>query len=187
MRTLATGTSKNNPRAIGGFTLIEILVVLVIIGVLIAGTVLSLGVVGRDTALDKERERITALMDYLRDQAALQNREYGMRCFVGGYEFVTYDARSGLWQRLQDDPMTRPRRLPAGIEMTVRIEGRPVVLPAADSKDPDLSPQIMLFSSGDLNLFELTLHRDATGDGVRLAPSEKSDDIEVTALTAATA
>lgn len=83
--------------------------------------------------------------------------------------------------------MTRPRRLPTGIEMTVRIEGRPVVLPAADSRDADLSPQIMLFSSGDLNLFELTLHREATGEGVRLAPSENSDDISVTPLTAANA
>jgi general secretion pathway protein H len=185
MRTLATGTSRNNPHAIGGFTLIEVLVVLLIIGVLTAGTVLSLGLVGRDSALDKERERIAALMDYLRDQATLQNREYGMRCFVGGYEFVAFDARSGVWQRLEDDPMTRPRRLPTGIDMTVSIEGRPIVLPAADASDAEPAPQILLFSSGDLNLFELTLHREATGEGVRLAPSETSDRIDITPLTPA--
>jgi general secretion pathway protein H len=185
MRTLATGISTNNPRAVGGFTLIEILVVLLIIGVLIAGTVLSLGVVGRDSALDKERERIAALMDYLRDQAALQNREYGVRCFVGGYEFVAFDARRGMWQRLEDDPMTRRRRLPTGIDMTVRIEGRPIALPPADDKNDDLSPQILLFSSGELNLFELTLQRTATGEGARLAPSANSDRIEVTTLAAA--
>jgi general secretion pathway protein H len=190
MPTLATGTWTNKPRAISGFTLIEILVVLLIIGVLIAGTVLSIGVVGRDSALDKERDRIAALMDYLRDQAALQNREYGMRCFLGGYEFVVFDARSGQWQRLEDDPMTRPRPLPAGIDMTLHIEGRPIVLPDADDKrkeESDLAPQILLYSSGELNLFELTLHRTATNQGVRLAPSANSDQIEVTALPAAAA
>jgi hypothetical protein len=83
--------------------------------------------------------------------------------------------------------MTRPRRLPTGIDMRVSIEGRPVVLPAADAKDTDLSPQIMLFSSGDLNLFELTLQRTATGEGVRLAPAENTERIDVTPLKAAAA
>ncbi|HXC60498.1 MAG TPA: type II secretion system minor pseudopilin GspH [Steroidobacteraceae bacterium] len=187
MRISATGISTNSPRAIGGFTLIEILVVLLIIGVLVAGTVLSIGVAGRDTSLDKERDRVAALMDYLRDQAALQNREYGMRCFVGGYEFLAYDARTGLWQSLPDDPMMRKRKLPTGIEMTLHIEGRPIVLPAADDRTENPPPQIMLFSSGDLNLFELTLRRAATGEGARLAPSASSDRIDVTPLSAATA
>jgi len=187
MRTLATGISTNSTRPIGGFTLIEILVVLLIIGVLIAGTVLSLGMVGRDSALDKERDRIAALMDYLRDQAALQNREYGMRCFVGGYEFLTFDARTGLWQRLEGDPMTRARQLPTGLDMTLRIEGRPIVLPAAGDRIADLAPQILLFSSGELNLFELTLQRAATGQAERFAPAEDSDRIEVTAVNSAAA
>ena len=187
MRTSATGISTSNSRAIGGFTLIEILVVLLIIGVLVAGTVLSIGVAGRDTALDKERDRVAALMDYLRDQAALQNREYGMRCFVGGYEFLVYDARTGLWQPLVEDPLMRRRLLPTGLEMTLHIEGRPIVLPAADDKTENPPPQIMLFSSGELNLFELTLRRAATGEGARLAPAANSDRIDVTPLTAAAA
>jgi hypothetical protein len=61
------------------------------------------------------------------------------------------------------------------------------VLPQANDKNDDLSPQILLFSSGELNLFELTLQRAATGEGARLTPSENSDGIEVTALAAATA
>jgi len=184
MRISATGIWTNSPRRGAGFTLIEILVVLLIIGIMIAGAVLSIGVTGGDRDLEKERERVLALTDYLRDQAGLQNREYGMRCFIGGYEFMVFDARTGLWQRLQDDTMTAVRRLPTGLEMEVRIEGRSIVLPRQQETRVDAAPQILLFSSGDLNLFELTLRRNVTGEAARFAPARDSDRIEVAALPA---
>jgi general secretion pathway protein H len=188
MRISATGTWTNSPqRRHAGFTLIEILVVLLIIGIMIVGAVLSVRVGSDDRDLEKERDRILALTDYLRDQAALQNREYGMRCFIGGYEFLVHDARSGAWQRLADDSATRPRQLPAGLAMTVSIEGRPIVLPPAEAEAADLAPQILLHSSGDLNLFELTLQRESGEAGVRFAPSANSDRIEVTDLAAGAA
>ncbi|HMA11380.1 MAG TPA: type II secretion system minor pseudopilin GspH [Steroidobacteraceae bacterium] len=188
MLTSATGTSTSRPqRPIGGFTLIEILVVLLIIGILIAGASLSLGVLGRDSALEKESDRLSALMDYLRDQAALQNREFGLRCFVGGYEFLAYDARTGRWQRIQGEDTMRPRRLPTGLTLQVSIEGRDIILPREQAQADELAPQIMLFSSGDLNLFELTLRRAATGEAMRFAPAPDSDRIDITAVAASPA
>jgi general secretion pathway protein H len=185
MLTSATGTStSSSPRAIGGFTLIEILVVLLIIGILVTGAALSLGVLGRDSTLEKESDRLSALMDYLRDQATLQNREYGLRCFVGGYEFLAYDSRTSLWRRVADDDSMRSRPLPTGITMQISIEGRDIILPRAAAAADELAPQIMLFSSGDMNLFELTLRRAATGEAIRFAPAPDSDRITVTALPA---
>ncbi len=184
MRISGTGISTNRPQSTNaGFTLIEILVVLLIIGIMIVGTVLSTSLGGNDRELEKERDRILALTDYLRDQAALQNREYGMRCFTGGYEFLVFDSRTALWQRLEGDSETRARRLPTGISMTVRVEGREIILPRADARPDELTPQIMLYSSGELNLFELTLQRK-DGDGVRFAPSSVSDRIEAVDLVA---
>jgi general secretion pathway protein H len=183
MLTSAIGISTSRlQRPIGGFTLIEILVVLLIIGILVAGASLSLGVLGRDSALEKESDRLSALLDYLREQATLQNREYGLRCYVGGYEFLAYDVRTGQWQKVPGDDSMRPRRLPTGVTMQVSIEGRDIILPREQAKADELAPQVMLFSSGDLNLFELTLRRIATGEAVRFAPAADSDRITVTPL-----
>jgi general secretion pathway protein H len=166
MQTSETGRcpSRANaalPSSIRGFTLIEILVVVVIIGILATGAVLSLGVIGQDRQLERERDRIVAVTDYLREQAALQNREFGMRVFDGGYDFLSWDARTSLWERVQDDPLLRPRTLPPGLETRLLVEGRPVILPQREVEHP--APQIMLFSSGDLSSFELTLKRTGAG------------------------
>src|SRR5439155_20064148 len=74
-----------------GFTLIEIMVVVVIIGVVAALMVLSFTLTGRDRELEKESDRLFALFTYAREQAELQTREYGVLFQDDGYEFLTYD------------------------------------------------------------------------------------------------
>ena len=164
-----------------GFTLVEILVVMVIIGVMIVGTMLAVGIGGgTDRQLETERDRVVSLMDHLRDQAALQVREYGLRVFEGGYQFLYYDPRQRLWLDEQDD-LLRERELPPGLKMKLWIEGRPVVLPEAEVAPGQRRPQVLLYSSGELNLFELELRRDQ-GAGVRIKPADTTESIDVQML-----
>lgn len=163
-----------------GFTLIEILVVMVIIGVVVVGAMLSLGVLGRDREVDTERDRLEALLGVVREEAAMQGREFGLRFFVGGYEFVSYEPRQARWAPVPDDRTLRRREFPAGMEAALRIEGRPVVLPKADADDR--TPQVMLFSSGEVNVFELSVARTGTVEGFRIRSAKTSDDIEVVGL-----
>lgn len=169
-----------------GFTLVEILVVVLIIGIMAVGAALTVGVAHGDRDLERERDRILALADYMRDQATLQNREFGLRCFRGGYEFVVFDPRTGLWQRDEREDLMRPRRLPKGLTMELNVEGRQIVLPAAEVRPDEIAPQILLYSSGDLSLFELFLERDEQGARFRIAPSPVSDRIEATEVRAGT-
>jgi general secretion pathway protein H len=160
-----------------GFTLIELMVVMVIIGLVAAGAILSLGGSGRDSQLERERDRLTALIDYVRERAALQTVEYGLRCQQDGYQFVMYDTRTSLWSEDPLDESLRARALPAGLALQLSVEKKAIVLPIRSAPgnapgkmtkdkratDRDLTPQVMLFSNGDLTSFKLTLERTGTG------------------------
>src|SRR5207244_8421734 len=107
-----------------GFTLIEIMVVVVIIGVVAALMVLSFTVTGRDRELEKESDRLFALFTYTREQAELQTREYGVLFQDDGYEFLTYDARRAIWRSVPDDDALVARRLPDGLGVKLTVEAR---------------------------------------------------------------
>jgi general secretion pathway protein H len=146
------------------------------------GAMLSLSAVGEDRGLTNESDRLLALMAYARDQAELQTREYGVRAFDGGYEFVTYDSLVHKWGRAQLDDSLRARILPEDLRLVVRIEGRTVVLPKRpdqkSKKIENLAPQVMLFSSGELNSFEMLLERAGGGKRIRIAANESEQEIE---------
>jgi general secretion pathway protein H len=154
--------SRRQPQ---GFTLIEMLVVLVIIGVLVATTILSINTTGRDSQLEQERDRLATLIDYVRERGGLQTREYGLLCKPEGYEFVVYEPRTRAWAIDGLDSTLRARRLPSGLRLGLIVEGREVVLDEPQlggqltAADQLLQPQILLYSNGDLSSFELRIER----------------------------
>jgi general secretion pathway protein H len=187
MPTSAIGTSPTSRaaqrrRAAGaraapsGFTLIEILVVLVIIGVITAGILLSVNITGRDRELEKESDRLLVLFNYAREQAELQTREYGVMFQDDGYEFLTYDPRRAAWRTVFEDDALAARHLPDGLGFTLSVEARPVVL-ARPKDSKDKTPQVMIFSNGDLTTFAATLEREGGVRSVTLTQDEKGQVI----------
>jgi general secretion pathway protein H len=156
----------------GGFTLIEILIVVVIICVVAAGMLLSVSLTGRDRDLQREGDRLFALINYAREQAELQTREYGLQFTDDGYEFLVYDPLRGVWRDVTEDDALDPRKLPGGVDVKLRIEARDVVLSHPDpdksqskaglddKSSQDKTPQVMIFSDGDLTSFAARLERD---------------------------
>jgi general secretion pathway protein H len=168
-----------------GFTLIELLVVVLIIGITAATIVLSVGVTGRDNELETESERLYALVNYAREKAELQTREFGLFCHDNDYEFLTYDARKGLWRSIDEDETLRLRELPAGLTLRLVVEGRPVVLKRRqeetkpvdekeqEKRDRDRVPHVMIFSNGDLTSFKLTVEREEAGRSITMASNDQ--------------
>ena len=160
-----------------GFTLIEIMVVVVIIGVVAALMVLSFTLTGRDRELEKESDRLFALFTYTREQAELQTREYGVLFQDDGYEFLTYDVRRAIWRSVPDDDALVARRLPDGLGVKLTVEARPVVL--TRPKDArDKTPQVMIFSNGDLTSFAATLEREGGLRSVTVTQDDQGQVIE---------
>jgi general secretion pathway protein H len=127
-----------------GFTLIEILVVVVIIGIISAAVLLSVNLTGRDRELERESDRLLSLVNYAREQAELQTREYGLIFHDDGYQFVAYDVRRGVWREIYEDEALRLRKLPDGLDFKLIVESRPVVLvatPEARKPDPKAKTQ----------------------------------------------
>ena len=131
-----------------GFTLMEILVVVLIIGIVTAGTLLSINFAGKDTELETESKRLLSLMDYAREQAELQTRDYGVFFGQHGYEFVVYDVRTGLWRPVSEDDALRERDLPSGLEFKLVVDAREIVLSDDMSVPPPPPPPGSASSSG---------------------------------------
>jgi general secretion pathway protein H len=168
MPTSATGRSSRprfRARAhASGFTLLEVLVVVVIIAIITGMAVVSVRVLGGDHEMDQEAARLAAVLTQARDDAMLQGRDLGMRVDAGGYDFLRYDTRNEQWVLVTDDPLLRERTLPAGVGLELRLESQPVQLPlrTIPSALAPASPQVVVQASGDLVPFEILLQRAGT-------------------------
>ncbi|MBS63489.1 type II secretion system minor pseudopilin GspH [Salinisphaera sp.] len=144
-----------------GFTLIEVLVVALIIGVVLAFVSLSINPTGPADRLDTEADRLNALLQTAADDAILYGRELGLDITRGGYRFLRLGDDG--WQPLNapDTPL-RPRELGDAIVLVLvdRGDDRPRLVRAEDDEDEEdlVRPEAVLLSSGEFVPFELELY-----------------------------
>jgi general secretion pathway protein H len=144
-----------------GFTLIEILVVLVIIAVLTTIAVLSIGVLGQDRGLDAEGDRYADVAAAATEQAQLEGRDFGIRFAANRYEVLSYVARRQRWESVADDRLYAAHELPAGVTVHLEIEGKPIQF-EEDKPGEVRLPQVLLYASGDVSPYRLRLEREGS-------------------------
>lgn len=154
------------PLRVRGFTLLELLVVLVIIGVMAGMVGLSMGVLGGDHQAEEQARRFWAVLQQSREEAELQGMDLAVYIADDAYEYLYFDDRRREWQVLLGDDLYRPRELPEGLRFRLRLEAREAVLgPLPQRSDAIESqrwpPQIMVLSSGEIMPFELAIERDS--------------------------
>jgi general secretion pathway protein H len=155
-----------------GFTLIELMIVVFVIGLVTAGAIIAFSGERRDDQLEKEADRLDALFEYVREQAELQTRDYGFRVNSRGYSFVVFDVLGNEWRPAEEDDALRERPFPEGIAPEVIVEGRKIVLDSKKKDIEDFKPQVMIFANGDLSSFEIFLERDNNGERSRIYTDE---------------
>ena len=170
----ATGIwTKRSPlrRYRGGFSFIELLVVVVIIGVFAGATILSVGTLGSDREIDREVFRLRTLLELLREEAVMQNRSYGVLFSETGYRFYIYDPQRLLWFEPIDDRFLRERLLQEPLSLGLRLEDRDITLDR--EFDPEAleapEPQVVLLASGEVTPFEAAFYRDLNGGRILLS------------------
>jgi general secretion pathway protein H len=149
-----------------GFTLLEILVVIVIIGVIVTMAGLSVNLLGADREVEEETRRFWAVVRQAREEAELQAIDVAVFVGTSDYEFLRFDTRRNEWQPIIDDKLYAPRTLPEGLRFRLWMENREIVLkpglPDRSKKDENQKwpPQLTVLSSGDVVPFELQIERD---------------------------
>lgn len=166
MPTLATGRwTRQSPRpgkrSSRGFSLLELLVVVTIVAIFVGAAVLSIGVAGDDRDVQQETFRLKSLLNLVREEALMQNRDFGVLFSASGYRFYIYDYQELTWVLPLADNLLSPRNLREQLNLELIVEGRDIAL-ASEFDDAGLAepePQIMLLSSGEVTPFEATLFR----------------------------
>lgn len=147
-----------------GFTLVEILIVIIIVGVMASMAVLAIGG-DPHQLLKREAQRLRLVLQLGADEALLQGREYGLKLTREGYQVVQFNEDKGEWSTATLEAFAA-YQLPNNMTLSLQSEGSSVDLTLLnkneqqDQKPRDentLKPALLLLSSGEMTPFTLQL------------------------------
>jgi len=144
-------------RRASGFTLLELLVVLLIFGLLVGFAVLAVGGTA-SRQMEQEARRLVELAGLARDESLLTGQARALGFSRTGYAFleqVFLDDERVTWVPLERAPLA-PRSLERlGLELRLRQDDR--AIPLDDRAD---RAQVLFNGAGELTPFELDLRPD---------------------------
>ena len=162
---MQAGLQRKTQQRQNGFTLLELLVVIVIVSILFTYTTLAIRSNSPEDLIKEEAFRLEHLIRLAMEETILRGEEYGLEVYVDGYRFLRlYDNQ---WQPLSTDKILHEREFANEIELEMHIEESKIfidsVLDPLSDKEADLDeipedetkakvkPQIYLLSSGEID------------------------------------
>ncbi len=104
-----------------GFTLIEVLLVILLIGLLAATVVYSFSGESRQQKLGKETEKLQARIQLAAELAMLKNVELGLYIDDKGYRFMLFEQEK--WRSIREPKALAPYEFKPGLSAKIEMEG----------------------------------------------------------------
>jgi|TARA_B100000768_G_C11259829_1_gene368244 general secretion pathway protein H len=149
------GNSPFVQRTARGFTLIEILVVMLVIGIAVAVIGFSFSTSNSYYSANAYAQRVAQRIEMARDRAIQSNSEWGMFVEEDNYRFANFDPINGEWFDFTNKPFNA-EKTNYTLNFKVTIEDYPGQVESDDEELPDL----IFFSSGEVSPFALDLKID---------------------------
>ncbi|MEO9944799.1 type II secretion system minor pseudopilin GspH [Paraglaciecola sp.] len=168
-----------------GFTLIEVMLVLLIMGLAVGAVVLNYSGESAQDRLKKQTQRLQIVFNMAADFAVLNQRQLGLRIEEdeNTYYFMYLDEEQA-WQKLEDDKLLSDHTLPQEFSIELSLTDLPWDTGQSLFSDDDLfeedfslsedgteigneedkpldPPQVFIFSSGEITPFSLSLAYEA--------------------------
>lgn len=160
-----------------GFTLIEVLVVIVIVAIMSATVAISFNGGDRDRRLRAEVLRIAGLLELTRNQAIQRNEEWGLFVEESTFSFATFDEESREWVAWEQRPLKETTL--ENMRLELRVDDQ-VQLP--DNYDEGEVPDLVFFSSGESQKYDLRVQPEwetrawtISSDGLSSAEAEQEE------------
>lgn len=170
LKALERATSAAKHR---GFTLIEVMIVVVLIGIMASLVQFNFAGKRPEDILQQESLRFSAIFEVAAEYGMLNNIELGLIVKKDNYQFVGYDGTQ--WTEIPEQDWQASVTVPEEIELSLELDDLPIEEPLlfdADTfkeKDEDdftllskedqekkIIPQVYILSGGDLTPFSVT-------------------------------
>ena len=140
MRRLVTGMRNNQ-----GFTLIEIMIVLVIVGITFGFALIAFGDFGEGRRIQFAAEQLVNNLKLAQQQAILENSTLGLHIDNVSYQLLQLKPPS-VWQPLSSKGVSKVNFFPKNTIISLKTESHSLAK----------APEIIINSSGDMTPFVLT-------------------------------
>ncbi|MGL5947597.1 MAG: type II secretion system minor pseudopilin GspH [Aeromonas sp.] len=146
-----------------GFTMLEMMLVAMLMGLMATGVTLSMGGAKGDRELEQQARSFMVRLQQAQEHSVMDGALLGLRIEENGWQFMRRDkTQASQWLAISDDKVLKAITLPEEMRLNLTLEGfdwLPENKESASDRpldEKERAPQILIFPGGELSPFTLT-------------------------------